>query len=371
MRNRPGAAGASTGLAVLRAAAAVTAVAWIAALGCASQTIPAAPPAATAPAPSPSASSVVGETPASVLSAQASGYLTTALDIIQANALHAKELDWPALRAQAFAAAAGAETPADTHHAIRLVLSQLGDRGHSSFHTWAQWDAAQKRTIRDLSLKPRGDLQGRLGYVLLPSFGGSDADHEFATLVQKIIRDTDAQHPCGWIVDLWQNSGGNVFPMLAGLGPLTGEGTLGGMVSPDGRRREWSYRNGQALVDVYVQSQVNGPAYTLANPAAPVALLTSSNTASAAEAIVLSFRGRPNTRTFGEATHGWSTANQGFELSDASWLILTVAVMTDRSGQTFGGEIRPDVLLRGPEDTYANALQAATDWLLSQPACTR
>ncbi len=58
-------------------------------------------------------------------------------------------------------------------------------------------------------------------------------------------------------------------------------------------------------------------------------------------------------------------------MSGASWLILTAGLMADRSGQTFGGEIQPDFILRGSQDTYANALQTAADWLLSQPACAK
>jgi serine/threonine protein phosphatase PrpC len=44
--------------------------------------------------------------------------------------------------------------------------------------------------------------------------------------------------------------------------------------------------------------------------------------ASSGEAVVISFRGRPNARSFGTPTYGASTAHQGFTLSDGGTLVL-------------------------------------------------
>jgi hypothetical protein len=64
--------------------------------------------------------------------------------------------------------------------------------------------------------------------------------------------------------------------------------------------------------------------------------LTGPVTASSGEAIVVAFRGRPQTRSFGEPTDGVPTANDTFPLSDGALLVLTVAVDSEKFLQSPG-----------------------------------
>jgi carboxyl-terminal processing protease len=57
---------------------------------------------------------------------------------------------------------------------------------------------------------------------------------------------------------------------------------------------------------------------------------------------VFSFRGRPNTRSFGHYTVGLSTGNIGYPLSDGAAIFLTGVVMADRTAQAYGEHIYPD-----------------------------
>ncbi len=136
----------------------------------------------------------------------------------------------------------------------------------------------------------------------------------------------------------------------------------------------WSYNNGQALLGDEVLAQVTEPAYQLKAVSPPVAVLTGVNTASSGEAIVVAFRGRPETRSFGLYTAGLSTANAAFPLSDGAVIILTDAVFADRMGQTYGDRIFPDEMVddvRKFTFVMDEAIpQPAIDWLMSQPACT-
>src|SRR5262245_57826701 len=54
-------------------------------------------------------------------------YLDAAIEIIQANSLRKKSVDWNAVKQKALKAAAGAEVPVDTYDAIRLVLRDVKD----------------------------------------------------------------------------------------------------------------------------------------------------------------------------------------------------------------------------------------------------
>jgi len=101
-----------------------------------------------------------------------------------------------------------------------------------------------------------------------------------------------------------------------------------------------------------------------------VAVLTGRMTFSSGEAIAVAFRGRPDTRSFGLETGGLTTSNDEFLLSDGAWLLLTVSRFADRTGKVYSGPIVPDEVVNPPETWPDPVLEAATAWLLSQPACT-
>ena len=85
-----------------------------------------------------------------------------------------------------------------------------------------------------------------------------------------------------------------MWPMLAGLGPLLGEDTLGGFASLDSLAL-WGYHKGTAWIGRPSQVDVRTPV-TL-DPLPVVAVLTDGRTASSGEAIVIAFRGRSRTRS--------------------------------------------------------------------------
>jgi len=289
---------------------------------------------------------------------------------MQANSVNRKQIDWGALRATVYSRAQGAQQPWETYDAIRFALLQLGDR-HSFFMT--RPEAAQRHYIRVDDNPPQGKLlEGKLGYIAISGFGGSDLEQvtRYATEVQQITREVDAHNPCGWIVDLRQNDGGNMWPMLAGIGPILGEGYVGAFINPDGQKTMWSYFNGQARLQDEVSAQANDPAYQLQRWMPPVAVLTSKSTASSGEAMAVAFHGRPNTRSFGEGTAGLSTANEGYDLSDGAMIILTVATFADRTDQMYGGVIEPDEFVDQRSSGSDPVQQAAINWLIRQPSCT-
>jgi carboxyl-terminal processing protease len=148
------------------------------------------------------------------------------------------------------------------------------------------------------------------------------------------------------MVDLTDNSGGNMWPMLVGLDPLLGEGILGAFAFPDVPPAPWFYRAGQAGVGEACLAQTMTGGYELQTTLAPIALLTSTRTASSGEAVVLAFCG-VQTRRFGTPTRGLTTANEGFDLPDGATISITVATFMDRLGQIHNGPIEPDQVVDG------------------------
>lgn len=289
---------------------------------------------------------------------------------MQEQALVRDRVDWEAVRARAYRRAWGARTLADTYAAIELALRALGD-GHSYFMPPDRVAELEDGSLAAASPDPRGEIvEGRLGYLSVPGWAGlGEQADEHATRIQQIVRALDAGAPCGWIVDLRENTGGSLWPMLAGVGPILGEGRLGASVGPGGGQVDWSYVDGQARLGDAVQTEVEGPAYHLAEPLSPVAVLIGPSTMSSGEALAIAFRGRPNTRSFGHLTAGLSTGTGEFVLSDGAWMMLAVCASADRTGQVYERWIQPDqvVTQRGTEGDPP--LQAAIGWLLDQPAC--
>jgi len=311
------------------------------------------------------------------MSPEASAYLERVLDIMQTYSLRADRIDWRSVRTQTREKAAGAQTPEETYPAIEFALEALGD-SHSYLISPSKALVAAPKRVRDLLSAiaksqaappdPVGQMiNGRWAYVVVPScYATSPTDRRaqtaFTAKLLSIIRKLDEQKPAGWIVDLRGNSGGNMWPMLAGIGPVLGEGEVGAFVYPNGLRLRSSYFAGKALSGNQVLAAVP-QAYRLkaANPA--VAVLTGKMTASSGEAIAIAFRGRPKTRSFGQPTAGISTSPRPYPLNNGATLHLTDSAMADRTGKVYGGAVEPDQSVEGNED---EAVGAAVAWLEKQ-----
>jgi carboxyl-terminal processing protease len=287
-------------------------------------------------------------------------YLGRILDIMQERSVNRRRIDWGAFRATVLAQAAAAQTIPDTFPAIRVALDLLDD-GHSSYTAAnGTFIFVPKRSCASAGVTTP-TVPPTIGYVRVQSFGGSGtAAVEFASALHAAIRAGDRDDLAGWIVDLRGNGGGNMWPMIAGIGPVLGEGVAGYFIDPDGVAVEWGYGSGAAIAAGSVVLSVPG-AYRLRRERPRVAVLTDIGIASSGEAVAIAFRQRPDTRSFGTPTCGLSTANESFPLSDAAVLNLTVSTMADRTRQLYGDVVAPDEVIG---DASA-AVQRAVAWLQS------
>jgi len=298
-------------------------------------------------------------------------YLEQALDILEANSLHKYEVDWGQLRSTVWQEAGQLQAPSDAYPSIRRALSLIGEK-HSFLLTPDEVRNRENCVNRDPLVRVAANLSDKatpVGYVRVES-AVCQGSSELATVYQRRIERVDTVGVCGWIVDLRGNGGGNIAPMIGGVGPIVGEGVLGYFVGPDSTK-PWAYENGSVLVGEDVVASVVAP-YALRESSPPVVVLVNSVTASAAEATFLSFVGRPNTYSIGASTAGYSTANKGFLLSDSAVLAVTTAVMADRTGRTYGGAVFPERLSGGdrtlnPETDYSYRL--ALEWLAQRDPC--
>ncbi len=209
-------------------------------------------------------------------------------------------------------------------------------------------------------------LDGGIGYLELPGVRSGPNAATYDDAIHEMLGGIDDGTLRGCIVDLRRNTGGTVWPMLAAIGPLAGDGQLGAFVSASGGA-DWTYHaaDGSATSASYELAKVATPHALRAD--LPVAVLTGPLTAGAGEAVVVAFAGRARSRRFGEGTRGVPTSNTQIPLADGALLVLTVTVHADRTGARYDGVIPPDETVAIDWSRFGTAddpvLAAASRWL--------
>ena len=291
------------------------------------------------------------------------------MDTLRAYSLYADSSDWDQLEAEARTAAAGAVSIEGTYRFIDRLLRRSGDR-----HAWFRRPAPKVGGSRDGPTNYQNPtatlIDDRIGYLVVPAAmgRGHHGEREYAATLQTHIRLLDA-NARGWVVDLRSNWGGNMWPMIAGLGPLLGDGVVGSFVYPNGERNHWSYDDGGARLGDSTLVRVDD-LYELSGSNRPIAVLVGNGTTSSGEAIVVAFRGLAHARSFGSSTSGMSTAIESKRLCDGSMLGISTAAFADRFGTIHRGPLPPDVPVEegGSED---RVLETASLWIMSEVPAAR
>lgn len=202
----------------------------------------------------------------------------------------------------------------------------------------------KKPSLNELVGEIKGEiLEAGVGYITVPWVSTTDSliCMQVADSIQQLIAKLDNDGVHKWIIDLRKNTGGNCWPMLAGIGPLLGEGICGYFVNA-GERIPISYSSGAAKQGKYTRCQVSGIAYQLKPGQKSIVVLTGKRTSSSGEIVALAFKGKEGVYFYGEPTAGYTTANATYTLSNNSMLVLTVCREADRSGRICDGRIVPD-----------------------------
>lgn len=245
-------------------------------------------------------------------------------------------------------------TPGEARRAIGQVLKALGD-GHSFVldpDRLASLPRQEQAAFKPARFKQLG---ANIGYVEVPGFLGNDPvlRQRYSASITEALQAGTRAGVRSWAVDLRSNTGGNMWPMFAGLEPLLRNQALGWFQRRDGSRRAWRNETTDGADELQDLARM------------PVAVLTSGRTASSGEAVVVAFRGRPHTRSFGTPTAGVATGNAGYRLQDGTVLQLTTTSFVDRTQHVHGGPIQPDErvgFLTSGDETEAQAMR----WLGAQ-----
>lgn len=314
-------------------------------------------------------------------------------------AFRADQVDWSVLEPEVRAAAVDAKDLIDLLSALEILVEGLGD-GHSFVNASAQdrsefrrrfgrhFDAMRSTKTITSHFKSRRLPEARrlslpstatahLVTVPMIQGGGVQAVTYANTLFANVAEGADGS--CGYVVDLRGNQGGNVWPMVVGLTPLLGENWRSFEADADGTTTSAGYlENGAAIAgegDYEGQTIVRLDDWRSLPRLAtvPVAVLIDDAVGSSGEGVAVAFRGRPETRFFGEKTYGVASSNEGFMVANRINIVLTTAMMADRDGRIYPDGILPDTLvpagsgsLVDPDDAV---VESAKIWLASQSTC--
>jgi carboxyl-terminal processing protease len=246
------------------------------------------------------------------------------------------------------------DDPAQVYPLIDRMLALLGD-DHSHL---ILPDAAERMTQSGAPTEHPvvKCLSKKIGYLSVPGFEGIDRElgSNYARELAKAIGHVPCAASAGWIIDLRQNTGGNMWPMLGGLKPFLGSSRLGSFMANGHSYGEWHAGDNLSRIDIEMPRDLRETR---------VAVLLGDRTASSGEAVAIAFSGRQNTRSFGQPTAGFANANQLYAMPDGSQIALTVAVDADRNGKVFGDRVVPDQITLAADHARDPTLDAALAWL--------
>jgi C-terminal processing protease CtpA/Prc len=299
-------------------------------------------------------------------------YLNEVLEIVEKKSINIDSVDFKTIKYNALSKLSNTNTIQECYPIIRSILRDLGDN-HSFLMSKGQvknWKSTSKYSDETKLFTFSGKLlNDNYGYIKMDGFNSGDSFlvQKYADSLQNKIKSIDNKNIKGWVLDLRENTGGNCWPMLTGIGPILGNGICGYFVDRKGKKSSWFYKNGKSGINKSTITKVSHQPYKVYDNTKPIAVLTGSRTGSSGEVVVAAFHNKENTRSFGTKTYGVSTGNQNFNLSDGSMLILTTSIYADRKGRVFGTEIEPDETVEFKYNSIGKksdlVIQKAIEWI--------
>ena len=257
-------------------------------------------------------------------------YVRKAVKIMDRQGLYAQGEQWEAAKAEALAA-----HPASHEEAVEIVQKALKVAGGK--HSFIL--SADEVTDNDTSAwaMPSVEIRDGIAVITLPAFGGNESDgRRYAATVLEAL----PGRLKGVVIDLRDNRGGNMYPMIAAVHRF---------LPNDDMLRFRSRKGTQPVSSDFVMRSVGMERQPSIE--CPVAILTNEWTASSGEAVLICFRGMEKVKVFGSPTAGYASANMPFPLPDGSQLVLTIGCDVARTGEEFCDDpIVPDITTDTPQE---------------------
>lgn len=318
--------------------------------------------------------------------------LMAVLDTVIARAkitsMYSAKVNWDSLQQQVHAKAVNAKSVAELKPAFNALLNGLKDmhgrildaRNYSTLASFTDYeklnhpdkrvyDPAIWKIVNDTSLHFTYQLlPGKTGYLRITGIPGNIDMVKEAKKIRNAVIQMAKAGADKWIVDLRYNGGGNMNPMVSGIAPLIGDGIVGNLVDLNGNKQfDWVIKSSNFIYFGY--QAITLPNKPVFKKQPRVAVLLSRWTVSSGELVATCFKGRPNTRFFGEAS-GSLTTNNNWEIIDGQVILnISTGIYCDRNGVSYPYNIPVDVEMPfepGKETGKDSCVQEAKKWLMGK-----
>lgn len=245
------------------------------------------------------------------------------------------------------------------YHLVRTALGNLND--HHSFLMIRNEPSNQIKKSETLTNTVR--VENGIGIITIPNNMDDVVDSTPESLLNEHVvsefhEKLDAikhQVTKGWIIDISQNSGGNMYPMIGSLSDFFVNQNLGGYyvyqygkkpvtqkINFDGKN--FKFDDDQGAMSFKKQ-------YPIGTVRLPTVVIISNETASSGEMLALALERQPYIKMIGQPTYGLATCNSMMALQgELGNYMLTVGNDLDKDDQPLLDErVMPGVLVN-PDD---------------------
>jgi len=283
--------------------------------------------------------------------------LDTTIAIMKSNAVNRDKVNWEKIQNNIYAEAAN-KNAYQLGPVFKTLFQSLND-----FHGYFQcgdsiyrWHRPEPTGIDPLinEWKKGVHIQTRIlgdniGYLRVPSMSfaeRNELDKKAQRLNDSLCSILD-KNVRGIILDLRLDNGGAMYPMILGLEQILYSGKLGSFESKNATN--WILKDNGFYLDTLLLNEIT-PKCKFTNKNIPVVVLIGNGTGSSGEFLTMAFKKRENTIFIGTNTAGYITTTQGFQINDASFLLLSTGYGRDRAGQTYKASIKPDIYNKAPDN---------------------
>jgi carboxyl-terminal processing protease len=290
----------------------------------------------------------------------AKNILDAAIEKAKLTSVYSQKVIWDSVRSDMFAHAANAGTVADLQAAFHVLLNSLND-GQAKFVDPATGTSIaafnENQNVTEQAKFEFRIVDGDVNYLKIVGIPDHADIQKEAEIIRNALDSLGKDESEKWIIDLRNCNGETAYPILAGLAPLLGEGQICAEI--DGRykvRKLYEIHNGNFYDD---KNQVAKFRLTVPLHHQQIAVLIDKNTVGAGELVAITFKGRKNTRFFGQPTKGNVAAVTTIEISKGLAMTLSHGYYQDRRGNPYTSSVKPDVATA----VEVNVLDQAIEWL--------
>ncbi|HEX5112557.1 MAG TPA: S41 family peptidase [Saprospiraceae bacterium] len=288
-------------------------------------------------------------------------------DFIKSNSIHRNKVDWGKVDNRFFSALSNSHSLQDTMEAFTSVLQALDDV-HSQIYLnnqyYGYWHANEGpgadrlsnlvQLAAETSGKIKCDLlEDQFAYIRIPAMTayGPDEVNRYARMLRDSVDRMSQMNVKGFILDLRLNTGGNMYPMLSGVGHLLGDGDIAYEVDLyDQVASTWKIENGNFLINDFPVTHMDS-ALVKGLDEIPVVILIGPVTASSGSNIAIAFKTRKHTVFLGESTAaGYTTSNGYFQFAPNLVMNFAVNYVADSNLNLYPVNVDPDILIEGGDN---------------------